>query len=218
MMTIDRKYLNSDLSLSIQAGGFSKRMGQDKALLPFCGLPMIEFIARRGKELTDDIFVTSNQAESLKFLNLPVYSDRLSLRGTLVGMHTALSESKRPFVAVIGCDMPFFSPSLLAYQAQCLEDGSVDAVVPCSKDGLEPLHGVYRREPCLNAVHTALEKNIHSLIGWLNLLHVMELTELQSRPFDPNSNVFINLNTPEEYQRAEKLALSLQPGSQTTMP
>jgi len=197
---------NRNITLAIQAGGFSTRMGQDKALLPFDGLPLIEFIANRGKTLTDDLFVTTNLVESFEFLNLPLYPDRLTQRGALVGMHTALSAAQRPLVAVIGCDMPFFSPSLLAYQAQWMERCDIDAVVPRSRNGLEPLHGIYRRDPCLKAIYTALEKNIHSLIGWFKLLRIIEITEEQIRPFDPDSHVFINLNTLEEYQHALELA------------
>lgn len=180
-------------------------MGQDKALLPFGGLPLIEFIANRGKTLTDDLLVTSNQPDSFKFLNLPVFPDSLTQRGSLVGMHTALSASQRPLVAVIGCDMPFFSPSLLAYQVKQIEKSGIDAVVPRSQDGLEPFHAVYRRESCLKAIYTALEKNIHSLIGWFKLMRVEEITEEQIRPLDPDSRAFINLNTPEDYQNALEL-------------
>lgn len=113
-------FLSGSITLAIQAGGFSKRMGQDKALLPFNGLPLIEYIVHRGKQLTDDILVTTNKIESFQFLNLPLYPDLLPIRGTLVGVHTALSAASRPVVAIVGCDMPFFSPQLLAYQAQRL--------------------------------------------------------------------------------------------------
>lgn len=113
-------FLSGSITLAIQAGGFSKRMGQDKALLPFNGLPLIEYIVHRGKQLTDDILVTTIKIESFQFLNLPLYPDLLPIRGTLVGVHTALSAASRPVVAIVGCDMPFFSPQLLAYQAQRL--------------------------------------------------------------------------------------------------
>jgi molybdopterin-guanine dinucleotide biosynthesis protein A len=196
------RLFNRDITLAIQAGGFSSRMGQDKALLPFGDQPLIEFIANRARTLTDDLLITTNQVASFEFLHIPLYPDRLSVRGALVGMHTALSAAQRPIVAVIGCDMPFFSTALLALQIQYLEDKNVDGVIPHSVKGLEPLHGVYRCKPCLKAVHTALENNIHSLAGWLKLLRIVEITEDQIRSIDPDSRAFINLNTPEEYQQA----------------
>lgn len=198
------------ITLAIQAGGLSKRMGQDKALLPFAGLRLIEYIAERGKALTNDLLITTNQVEAYQFLNLPLYPDKLTQRGSLIGMHTALNAARRPLVAVIGCDMPFFSPSLLAYQAQKLKQSDSDAAVPLSRNGLEPLHGVYRREPCLKAIQIALEKNIFSLNGWLKFLQVDEITEEQIRLYDPGFRAFTNLNTVEEYQLAEELIIDEQ--------
>ena len=183
-------------------------MGQDKGLLPFHGKPLIAHIADRGRTLTDDLLVTTNQIEAYQFLHLPLYPDRLPQRGSLVGMHTALSASNRPLVAVVGCDMPFFSPQLLAFQAHLLEKGDAEAVVPHGPDGLEPLHGVYKRETCLAAVRQALERNIFSLVGWLGFLHCLEVPERQIELNDPKGRAFINLNTPEEYQWAESLLLS----------
>lgn len=200
--------IRTNLSLAIQAGGFSKRMGQDKALLEFNNQPLIAHIVNRGRLLTEDLFVTTNQLESYQFLNIRLCPDQLPLHGTLVGIHTALSSSTRPFVAIVGCDMPFFSPHLLAYEAQLLEDSGVDAVVPRTRDGLEPLHAVYKRETCLAAVYKSLEMDVLSLIGWLSLLQVLVITEDQIKPYDPNSRAFINLNTPEEFKKAEELVIS----------
>ncbi len=87
---------NRDITLAIQAGGFSSRMGQDKALLPFGGQPLIAFIANQARTLTDDLLVTTNQVASFDFLHLPLYPDCLSVRGALVGMHTALTAAQRP--------------------------------------------------------------------------------------------------------------------------
>lgn len=193
------------LTLAIQAGGGSKRMGQDKALLPFAGKRLVEFIVERAMKLTNDILVTTNHPEDYQFLHITLASDLLPQHGALIGIHTALSTAKRSLVAVIGCDMPFFSPQLLAYQAQLLEESEADAIVPRSQEFLEPLHGVYKRVPCLEAIQQALDMKIHSLSGWLNLLHVIEISDDQIRPFDPDFRIFMNLNTPEEYHQAEAL-------------
>ena len=204
MKVSDPKY-QPKVTLAIQAGGSSSRMGQNKALLPFGGVPLIEFIVKRGKSLTNDILITTNEVEAFGFLQLPLYPDRLSLRGALVGMYTALNAAQRPMVAVIGCDMPFFSPELLAFQVRQFDGKEIDAVIPRSRGGLEPLHGVYRREPCLPAIQRALENETYSLMSWLALLRVQEIADEQIHPFDRDSRVFINLNTPEEYNQAETL-------------
>ena len=42
------------LSIVIQAGGESSRMGQDKALMPFLGQPLIQRVLARVEKLGDE--------------------------------------------------------------------------------------------------------------------------------------------------------------------
>ena len=46
-----------DISIVIQAGGKSKRMGTDKGLLNFKSVALIEYIINQVKELSDDLII-----------------------------------------------------------------------------------------------------------------------------------------------------------------
>ena len=48
------------LTIAIQAGGRSERMGGDKALLPLAGVPLIEHVLSRISGLGDELFITTN--------------------------------------------------------------------------------------------------------------------------------------------------------------
>ena len=192
-----------NLTLAVQAGGFSKRMGKDKALLPFNKMTMIEHVIQRGRSLTDDILVTTNKLEEYQFLGVPLFSDQLDLNGSLVGIHTALNAAKRSVVAVIACDMPFFSPGLLAYQAQMLIENNVDVVVPRWQNYLEPLHAVYRKETGLAVIEKPLAEKKFAILDWYKYLHVLEVDEQKIDQFDPNHLAFINTNTPQDYENAK---------------
>jgi molybdopterin-guanine dinucleotide biosynthesis protein A len=54
------------LSLVIQAGGESRRMGQDKALMPFLGRPLIQRVAERLAPIADELIVTTNRPDAYR--------------------------------------------------------------------------------------------------------------------------------------------------------
>lgn len=63
------------LTLLIQAGGESRRMGGDKALKQFLGEPLIQRLVKRLKPLGQDMAVVARQPEDYAFLNLPTHTD-----------------------------------------------------------------------------------------------------------------------------------------------
>lgn len=194
------------LTISIQAGGKSSRMGQDKALLPFLGQTLIERIIARIAPVADEIIISTNDPPSYRFLGLPLFTDIYPQRGALGGLHAALACASHPLVAVLACDMPFVSPELINLQKQILLAENVDVVIPSGPEGLEPLHSLYRRETCLPACERAILADQWKLISWFPQVKVRTLQPDEIGPYDPAGLVFWNLNTPEEFHRAESIA------------
>jgi len=181
-------------------------MGQDKALMPFLGRPLIERIIARVAPVADEIIITANNPEAYQFLGLPLFSDIYPERGALGGLQTALARATHPLVAVLACDMPFASPDLIKFQKGILLTENVDVVIPRGPDGLEPLHSLYRRETCLPACEGAILADMWKLISWFPQVKVKTLQPVEIRPYDQAGLVFWNLNTPEEFARAEAIA------------
>jgi molybdopterin-guanine dinucleotide biosynthesis protein A len=198
------------LSVVVQAGGESSRMGQDKALIPFLGQPLINRVLERLAPIGDEILVTTNKAEDYRFLRLPLYNDILPGRGALGGLFTALSVAGHPLVAVVACDMPFVHVGLLRLARDRLVNQELDAVIPETEGGMEPFHAVYRRETCLTAVKTALDSGKWRLISWLDDVKVATISPEEVRRYDPLQLAFFNVNSPEDLQRAERLAKDLE--------
>jgi molybdopterin-guanine dinucleotide biosynthesis protein A len=194
------------LTVAIQAGGNSTRMGRDKALLPFLGKPLIARVLERLAPLADEILVITNRPQEYQFLGVPLYMDIVAGRGALGGLYTCLSVAHNALVAVVACDMPFVNRHLLAAMVDRLLSQDLDAVIPLTAQGMEPLHAVYRRETCLPAVREALEGGAWKLIAWLPAVRVLTLQPEEIAPFDPRGTAFWNLNTPEEFHQAEQLA------------
>jgi len=194
------------ISIAIQAGGESARMGRNKALMPFKGEALIARVARRLSGLGDEIFITTNLPDEFAFLGYRCEADILPGMGALGGLYTALNVARHPLAVVLACDLPLVNANLLRAQLALLLESGADVVLPRSPDGLEPLHGVYQRERCLPAVEQALLSGGRRMIAWLPDVNVREMSAAEVARFDPFFHSFVNVNTPAEFAAAEVLA------------
>ncbi|MBI4760280.1 MAG: molybdenum cofactor guanylyltransferase [Chloroflexota bacterium] len=196
------------LTLCIQAGGASSRMGEDKALKPFLGRPLIQRVIERLAPLADEIIVTTNRPADYAFLNLRLVSDLKPGRGALGGLYTAIASATHPLVAVVACDMPFASSRLIEAMTGLLVREEADVVIPKSAEGYEPFHAVYRRETCLSAIESALRADQWKVIAWFPAVRVRELAVDELSSYTPDGLAFWNVNTPQEFAEAERIALT----------
>jgi len=194
------------LTLALISGGRSSRMGQDKALMPFLGRPLIQRILERLVFLGEETILSTNRPADYAFLNLPSYPDIKPDCGSLGGLYTVLSLAAHSILAAVACDMPFVNLALFKYEYRLLCQTGADVVIPSTADGLEPLHAVYRREACLPAVHSALAVGDLKMVNWLHEVNVRVLLPGEVAPFDPHGLAFWNLNTPAEFHQAEERA------------
>jgi molybdopterin-guanine dinucleotide biosynthesis protein A len=194
------------LSVVIQAGGQSSRMGEDKALKPFLGKPLIQRVIERLAPIADEMIVTTNRPADYSFLNHKLVSDLKPDRGALGGLYTAIASASHPFVAVVACDMPFASKSFFESAHSLIVEEEADVVIAKTNEGYEPLHALYRRETCLPAIEAAIDADLWKVIAWFPQVNVRVLSPDELKTFDPSGLCFWNVNTPEEFQRAEQLA------------
>lgn len=194
------------LTVVIQAGGASSRMGEDKALKPFLGRPLIQRVIERLSPLADEVIVTTNRPVDYAFLNLRLVADLKQGRGALGGLYTAIASASDPFVAVVACDMPFASPVFFEGARRLIVQEGADVVVAKTEEGYEPFHALYRRETCLPAIEAAIAADQWKVISWFSQVKVRVLTPDEMKGFDPSGLCFWNLNTPEEFSEAERRA------------
>lgn len=194
------------LSLVIQAGGESRRIGRDKALLPFLGQPLILRPLRRLATLAEEVLVTSNQPDQYGFLGLKPIPDLLPGRGALGGLYTALYAASHPYVAVVACDMPFASAALFAYELIVLRETGADAVMPRTAAGSEPFHAIYTREACLPPIQAVLQAGKQRVDAWFEMVNVRYLHPDEIHSYDPDGLAFLNINTLEDLENAESIA------------
>jgi molybdopterin-guanine dinucleotide biosynthesis protein A len=204
------------LTVSIQAGGQSSRMGEDKALKTFLGRPLIQRVIERLAPIADEVIVTTNRPEAYTFLDVRLISDLKPGRGALGGLYTAIASASHPIVAVVACDMPFASATFIETASRLLIENEADVVIARvasraklagkSVESYEPLHAVYRRETCLPAIESAIDADQWKVIAWFPQVKVRVLTSEEMKQLDPAGLAFWNVNTPEEFAKAEQIA------------
>ena len=209
---IETQYVRPRVSVVIQAGGESKRMGRSKATVPFRGRPLICRLVERLSPVADELIITTNEPENLAFLHrefpelrIQLVCDALNGRGALPGLYTALQAARNPYVAAVACDMVFASPSLVVAEALEMTKSGADVVVPVNKHGFEPFHAVYRRMGCLPAVRQALEAGEKRAQVFFQSVNVREFPQEKVLEAEPMGGCFINANTPEELAALEQV-------------
>lgn len=189
---------NEEICAVILAGGKSRRMGFNKALLSVGGRPLIRILIERLLPLTSQILISANDTSNFQFLNLPIIPDYYREQGPLAGLHAAMTRHVSQLYIVLACDLPNLQESLLRHMISVIE--GFDAAIPRSQNGLaHPLCAVYRRT-CLPLIDDALQRGANAVI------ETFLDNSLRIRWVDPDEGRFkdtdlANLNTPEDLQR-----------------
>jgi molybdenum cofactor guanylyltransferase len=190
------------LTVAIQAGGQSRRMGRDKGLVLLDGRPLVRHLLDRVADLGDEILVTTNRPEDYAFLGVQLASDESPGAGALSGLRTALRAAHGDKVLVLACDMPFVDRSLITHLIGLAS--RADVVVPRLAGEYEPMHAVYDRG-CLPEIEASLEAGDMRMISFFPRVRVLAVEDAELDRFDPDRRSFFNVNTPEELAQAERL-------------
>jgi molybdopterin-guanine dinucleotide biosynthesis protein A len=192
----------------ILAGGASRRMGQDKALLELDGQPLISIVAGRLRAVAGQVLVVADNGHRYAPFADGCVPDVFPGVGTLGGIHAGLKAAANELTLVVGCDMPFLDPDVLAWFVEAAE--GADLVVLKHEKGLEPLHAVYRKS-CLPAVEATILSGERCAFAFYDRIRVRYVAPSEIASLDPDLRSFRNLNTPGEWRAALEKAPS--PGS-----
>ncbi len=202
---------------AIIAGGRSARYGSPKALATVAGERIIDRVQAALRAVVDDVVLIANAPELARAVMLPVRADAVPDAGALGGIFTALSwaeERGRAGMLAVACDMPFVAPSLLAAllrEADVEEQGRLpDVVIPESEGprAVEPLCAFYATA-CLPAVRSALARGDLRMIGFHEDVRVRRIPFAVVQQHGAPERLFLNVNTREEREAAERLAIAV---------
>jgi molybdopterin-guanine dinucleotide biosynthesis protein A len=191
---------------AVLAGGAARRYG---------GRPkgLVELGGRRILDRVVDVVAAVTGSPPLLVANAPDADRwRPDLRtipdvrrdsGSLGGIYTAVVSGAGP-VLCVAWDMPFLTTDLLDTLVQGAASGGWDAFLPESdgRRGVEPLCAVYG-PACGPAIERQLERGDLRAIGFHADVKVGTLPLERVRVFGDPDELFFNVNTPADLERAE---------------
>jgi molybdopterin-guanine dinucleotide biosynthesis protein A len=191
----------------IQAGGKSTRMGgQPKALLELGGRRIVERVLAALAPAVDDVLVVTNTPELYAFLGLPMVADVYPDHGSLGGIYSGLQAARGQAAFTVACDMPFLHPDVVKLVVARADQG--DVVVPRVGNQHETMHAAYAKA-CLPHIEERLQAGQLRIVGFFPRVRVVEIAEADVARFRDPAIAFMNVNTPEELERARGLVAEL---------
>ncbi len=192
-VVLREKFIRSELSMIVLAGGLSRRMGTDKANLSLKDTTFLEHQIALGRELgIEDILVSGYRGEGC---SAPVVEDKFHRRGPLGGLEATLRKAKHQKCLVLTVDMPCLSAEVLRELIGRSMASERPVTVLRHGDKTEPLLGVYDRglaEP----IRAALEQGRGAV---MNLLEQVGYDEFVCA----DGGAFENINTQRDYAALE---------------
>lgn len=174
-------------------------MGRDKCLLHLRGRTLLERALEAPRGVTKHIRIVGPKSKFGPDAIEDVYADR----GPLGGIHAALAQSTFDINVVLSVDMPFIAPEFLALLAQESRRTGAAVTVPFVEGYYQPLCAAYRREfgPLAERALQAGQNKIDPLFCHTSVRRIDD-EELKRLAFE--ARMFDNLNTPEDFARAEE--------------
>ncbi|MBI4628228.1 MAG: molybdenum cofactor guanylyltransferase [Candidatus Rokubacteria bacterium] len=191
----------------IQAGGRSTRMGgRPKALMELGGRRIVERVLDAVAPAVDDLLLVTNTPDLYASLGLPMVADVYPDAGSLGGIYSGLKAAPGETAFTVACDMPFLHPAVV--RLVVARAGEADVVIPRVGGQLETLHACYAKS-CLPHIEERILAGRLKIVGFFERVRVIEIAEAEvARHRDP-AIAFMNVNTPEELERARALAAAL---------
>jgi molybdopterin-guanine dinucleotide biosynthesis protein A len=167
---------------------------------------MLDLIVAEMLRVFEEMVVVVDEYRRYPWNDFPevkVITDDVPDRGPALALEQALREISFEAAFACACDVPFVNGDLARRLCTMLSEH--DAVIPRVNGKLQPLHAAYRKR-CAKIFATMRSAGKHSLHEITEFANVRIVDEDEIRKHDPELRSFFNVNTPEDYQRAQIIA------------
>jgi molybdopterin-guanine dinucleotide biosynthesis protein A len=184
------------LTAALFAGGESRRMGTDKALLPWDGKPLWQRQRETLRQLGPQrLIISAREVPAWCPPGWEVILDSPLARGPMAGLIGVLEALQTSHVLILAVDMPQMTAEHLQKLVATARPGC--GVVPACGDSMEPLGAIYPAE-ALQTAKTSLPSNF-SLNRLIETL--IEVGRMQKFPVaESERELYHNVNSPADIQ------------------
>ena len=183
----------------ILTGGASRRMGRDKAMLPWDDGTLLQSLINRYAAL-GPVAVSVNEPGRFAFTGARELVDRFPNLGPLNGIVSGFAGTEAEALFLTATDLPFGDPALALRLTELRAETGADAcVLRRGVKGVEPTFAVYGRN-CLEPARAALEQGRRAFFELLERVALRRVAPEELPEFDLE-RILTNVNTQEEYER-----------------
>lgn len=186
----------------VLVGGESRRMGREKALLELDGRPLALHTAELLRPHVAEVTLLGSP-ERFDHLGMRVVADRRAGHGPLEALCGALIDSPYDWNLFLACDLPFLEGEFLGALVRRALAGRAQAVVPHTGDGWQPLCAAYHRN-CVPVMEQALKRVSAGIVEVLPALQVDAIGSDELARLGISERIFRNLNTPADWETAQR--------------
>lgn len=189
------------LTLAVLAGGKSKRMGSNKALLTYENTNFLQHLLVQFQELGTVLISASKALAPLyESCGVPVVIDTVADAGPLGGIASVLEQSQSEWTFICAVDMPFISRAVVQYLYEfCASD--YDCVCFTVHGHNEPLCAWYRK----TALPVVLEQLVQKDFKLQHLLDCLRTKKVAIEWSCFGAQTLANINCPTDYENLLKL-------------
>lgn len=191
----------------VVAGGRSRRMGRDKALLPWGDATLLDHALARLRDVTDDVRILCGSEERYADRGVQVVTDLVSDASPLGGLLAGLTATDKPLTLLLGVDLPLVPSTLLRFLVEIAP--GADAVVPFSHRDREPLCAAYGRS-CLDPIRASVARGDLRMDAFWPEVRVRRVTPSELSAFGDPVVLFSNVNSPEDHEAISELGRALR--------
>jgi molybdenum cofactor guanylyltransferase len=187
----------------VLSGGKSTRMGRDKAVISLQGRTLLETALAAARDVAEEVFIIGPPEIYGEYA--PAIPDIFTGCGPLGGIHAALSHTKTAFNLIVGVDTPFLSAKLFAYLAEKALAAQTVVTAPMINAYPQPLCAVYS-PAFLPIAARALQAGQYKIVPLFPDPGSLLVPQAELERFAFTAEMFENLNTPEDLERASRRA------------